>query len=89
MCPFNSQHHGLSHWKCELTCCKKCPILIIPSLETNKYATNMCSTIRFHVYRNISRCNMHGQRYQEGRTIFSLCSDDSSSVNCGKVYTRK
>ena len=89
MCHCPSQHHGLQNCKCELICCKKCPILIIPSLETNKDATNMCSTIHFHVYRNVSRCTMHGQRYQEERTIFSLCSDDSSSVNCGKVYTRK
>ena len=48
MCPCNSHHHEITHWKCVF------PSLIIPLLETNKYTRNTCSTIYFHVYRNIS-----------------------------------
>ena len=65
MCPFPSQHHGMSHWKCVLICCKRCPILSITRLEINKDATSMCSKIRFYVYINVSHCTIHGQIPQE------------------------
>ena len=61
MCPCPLQHNGIPHWKCILRCCKKLSSLIISSLDTNKDATGMCSAIQFHVYRNVSRCTMHGQ----------------------------
>ena len=59
MCTCPSQHHGLPHCKCVLHCCKKFPSLSIPHMDKNKDATNMCSTINFHVYRNVSRCYIH------------------------------
>ena len=60
ICPCPSQHHGLSHWKCVLRCCEKCPSITISNQDKNKDATNMFSKIRFHVYRDISRCIVHG-----------------------------
>ena len=49
----------------------------------------MCSKIRFHVYKNVSRCTMHSQRPQEERTIFSLCYTYGIYVNPGELYTHK
>ena len=65
MCHCPSKRHGLSHWKCVLRCCGKCPGISMPRQETNTDAKNTCSTIRFHVYRNVSRCNDHGIRPYE------------------------
>ena len=89
LCPCLSQHHGLPHWKCVLLCCKKCPSLSISFLEKNKDAMNVCSTIHFHVYRNVSCCTMRVQRLQEYHTICSVCSTASSSVPTVKTYTRR
>ena len=58
LCP--SQHYGLPNWKCVLLCCEKCPSISIHHQDTSTDAKNMCSTIRFHVYRNVSHFNVYG-----------------------------
>ena len=60
MCPCSSKHHGLPQWKCVFLYCEKFPGISIPHQETNTDATNMCLTIRFHVYPNVSCCTVHG-----------------------------
>ena len=59
MCPCTSEHHGIPHWKCVLRCCDNFPIIVLPSQKENKDTTNMCPTLIFHVYRNVSHCNIH------------------------------
>ena len=58
MCNCNYEHHGISYWKCVLRCCDKVPIIVLPSQKENKYTTNTCTTIRFHVYHNVSHCTV-------------------------------
>ena len=79
----------MPHWKCVLWFCEKSPSINILHQETNKDTTNMCSKISFHVYRNLSRCNVHGIRPYEERTICSMCSTDLSSITPIKLYTQK
>ena len=85
MCPCTAQHHGLPHWKCVLLCCDKCLGISIPHQEKNTYATNTCSTIRFNVYCNVSRCTVHGILPYEEQTICSTCSTDLISVTTEKL----
>ena len=59
MCPFPSQNHGLPQYKHVIICCDKYPGIIITYKKTNTYATNNSSEINFHVYHNVSRCNVH------------------------------
>ena len=59
-CTLTSAHHVFTHWKRVLRCCEKCPIIIIPSQESNGDTTNICTTISFKVYRNLSRSKLHG-----------------------------
>ena len=75
--------------KCALLCCDKCPIIIIISQEANKYTTNTCPTIRFHVYLNVSCCTLHGRRPYKQRTKRSMCSTVPRSDMSENVYTRK
>ena len=89
MCPCSSQHHELSHRKYILHCCEKLPGISIPHQEKNKDATKICSKIRFHVYRNVSRFTFPGILQYEERTICPMCSTDIISVTPGKVYTQK
>ena len=49
----------------------------------------MCSKIRFHVYRNVSRCTVHGICPYKERKICSMCSTDISYATPGKVYTQE
>ena len=59
MCPYPSQHHGLPHCKYVLLCCDKCPGISKTHQDTNKDAKNACTTICFHVYRNVSHCTVN------------------------------
>ena len=61
----------------------------IPHQETNTYATNTCSTMRFHYYLNASRYNVHGIHPYEEQTTCSICSTDLSYATHGKLYTQK
>ena len=83
-----SQHHGLTHWKCALHFCYKFPFISIPRPEKNKDVTNMCSTIRFRVYRDVSRCTVHGIRPCEEFSICSMCYTDLNYLTPVKVYAR-
>ena len=89
MYPFPSQYHGLTHWKFVLRHCIKLHVSTIPCQETNKYKTNTCSKILFHVYRNVSCFTVHGILPYEERTTCSMCSTDLSSVTPRKLYTQK
>ena len=53
MCPCNSKHRGMLQETFVLRCCDKCSSIVLPSQEANKYTTNTCLKIRFHVYCNI------------------------------------
>ena len=89
MCQCTSQHHGLLHWKYVLRCWEKVPGISIPHQEKNKYATNTCTTIRFHDYRNVSRVVLF-MAYSHMKNIeFFMCCTDISSLTPGKVNTRK
>ena len=87
--PCPSQHHWIPHWKYVLRCCEKFPSISIPHQEKNTYATNTCSTISCHIYRNASCYNVCGIQPYKERTICSMCSTDLISITPGKVYTRK
>ena len=78
--PCPSKHHGLPHWKCLLRCCDKCLDISIPRQDTNKYATNTCSKIRFHVYQNVSCFTVRGIIPYEEQTICSMCYNYIISV---------
>ena len=60
--PWTSKQHGLTHWKCLLCCCDKCPSIFLPSQWANKDTTNTCPAMQLHFYRNFSRCTVHVQR---------------------------
>ena len=89
MCTFTYKHHGLPHLKCVLRFCDKCPSIFLPSQEANKDTTNMCPTIKFHVYQNVSNFTFHGRRQYHEQITWSLCSTVTSSDRAAKVYTRK
>ena len=59
MFPFPYDLHALPHWKCVLRCFSQCPSTIIPGQKSKKDKINTCSTVSFHVYRNLSRCTFH------------------------------
>ena len=87
--PCNSKHHGILHRKYVLRCCDKCPSIVLPIQEANKDTTNMCPIIRFHVYRNVSRCTVHGRSPYQKWTTYSLCYTVMISDRTAKVYTQK
>ena len=63
--------------------------MVIPSQEENRDTPHMFTKIRFHVYRNLSHCTLHGRRPQKDHKTrsmhYSLHSDDTTK----NVYTRK
>ena len=89
MCPCPSQQHRLPHCEFLLRYCEKCPDISIPRQETNKDATNTCSTIHFRVYKNVFWCNIHIIFPYEEQTICYMRSTHISYVTPGKVYIQK
>ena len=89
MYPYPSQYPGLPHWKCVSRCCDKFPVFSIPHQEKNKYATNTCLTIRFHLYCNVSSFTVHFIRPYEEQKICYKCYTDISSLTPGRLYKRK
>ena len=80
---------GYHNFKCLLCCFDILPGISTPCQDTNIYAINMCSTIRFNVYLNVSRFNIHCIRPYEERKCCSRCYIGLSFVTPGKLYTRK
>ena len=60
--PYAYKYNGLPHWKYVLCCCDKCPSTVLHIKEENKETTKTFSTIRFHVYRNVSHYTVQSQR---------------------------
>ena len=89
MFPCHSQHNWQPHSKCILICCDKFPGICIPHQETNTDATNPCSKINVHVYRNVSRYTVHRIIPYEEQTTYYICYTNISSSTPGKVYTQK
>ena len=58
-CPCLYLNHDLSHCKCVLCFCDKCPTIPMPIQEENIDTPNTYPKIRFHVYRNISYFILH------------------------------
>ena len=85
----NYKHHGLPQWKHILRCCDKCPNIVLPIQETNKDTTNMCLTIRFHIYRNVSRCTVRVQHPYHEWTTCSICYTVTISDRTSKKHTQK
>ena len=61
MYPYTSKNYGLPQFNCLLHCFDKFPSIFLPSQEENKDTTNMCQTIIFHFYCNVSCFTVHGQ----------------------------
>ena len=74
MCPFPYKNNGQPHCNVVLRCCDKFPNICIPSQVAKKDRTKKLSTIRFHVFRKISRCTLHVRRLYKERTESSMCS---------------
>ena len=81
MCHCTYAHHGIPHWKFVLRCCDKCTSILLPSQEANKDTTIFFPKIRFHVYRNISRFNVHDQHpYHKQKPCSFYCPSEDTSL---------
>ena len=81
--------HALPHWKFLLRCCAKFPCIDLPDQETDHQYSETTTSIRFHVYHIIGRCNDHGRIPLKDKKICYMCKQESSSDNSTKLYTRK
>ena len=61
MCAYPHYYHALTHWKCLLRCCSKCPCINLPDQETKKKYEETTTSIRFHIYHIIGCCSAHGR----------------------------
>ena len=61
MCAYAQSDHALTHWKCVLRCCAKCPSINIPDQERYYKHPDTTPSIRFHIYHLIARCTKHGK----------------------------
>ena len=60
--------------------------MVIPSQKTNRDTTNMCPTINFHIYRNLSHFKIRDRCTYEEHTTCSMCSTIPYIDKISKVY---
>ena len=53
--------HALTHWKCVMRCCAKCPCVNITDQEINDEYSDTTTSIRFHIYHLILHCITRGR----------------------------
>ena len=89
MCTYPQSEHALPHWKYVLWCCADCPCINTPDQETTKKHDETTSSIRFHIYHIIGRCNTHGRISLKDKNICYMCKQESLPDKSTKIYTRK
>lgn len=77
----------LPNWGCALQCCNQCPTIIFPFQE--KLSDSAVPCIKFHTYKNVSRCNMHGDIPFIDRETCKSCKLLSNELQKWKVYIKK
>ena len=86
-CSFSNNPLKLPRWHCVLQCCNQCPPLVYPS-EEKKSDPNV-PKIKFHIYKNISKCNIHGDIPILNDESCKQCELFSSESPKGKIYSKK
>ena len=77
MCEYPQSNHTLTHWKCVMRCCAKCPIINLTDQETDDQYTDTSPSICFHIYHLIAHCTKHG----------SITSNDKKNCRKWKQYS--
>ena len=89
MCAYSQSDHFLSHWKCVLRCCAKCPSINLPDQETDDQHPNTSPSIRFHIYHLIVRYTKYSRITLIDKKVFCNCQQDTAPGKSIKIYTRK
>ena len=89
MCAYPQSDHALSHWKCAIQLCAKCPCVNLPDQDTGDQYSDTIPSISFQVYHLIARCTTHGRLPLNEKINDRKCKQDSASEQSTKIYTRK
>ena len=89
MCAYPQSDHALSHWKCVLRCCSKCPFVNISVQETDDQYSNTRPSNRFHIYHIIAQCTAHGRLPLNDKKICNMSKQYYDSEQPTRIYTRK
>ena len=69
--------------------CSNSPHIDLPGQESDRNHSNTYPSIRFHIYRLIARCTVHGRRPLDERKFFYLCLQHLDSVTSANICARK
>ena len=61
ICIYPQSDYALSHCKCVLQCCDKCPCINLPDQEIDNQYSETTPSIRFHIYHIIGSRTAHGR----------------------------
>ena len=71
-----------------LHCCTKFPRINNPSQESDQHTYIISPTMRFHVYKIISRCKVHCRCHFNKNKQFQLCEDSSDPKVNAEIYKK-
>ena len=77
--PYPQYDHALPHWKCVLRLCAYFPCINIPDQEKDNQYSETTPSIRFHIYRIISRCTDNCRITLKEKNIYHMCKQEYSS----------
>ena len=78
MCTYPQSDHALTHWKCVLRCCSRCPCINIPDKETDNQYSETTLSVRFRIYHTIVHCTARGRIPLKDKKICHMCKQESS-----------
>ena len=89
LCTYPQSDHALPQLKCVLRCCANCTRINLPDQETDNYYSDKKTSIRFHIYHIVGRCNSHGRIPLKDKNIYYMSKQEYSPDKYTKIYTRK
>ena len=89
MCTYPHFDHVLTHWKCVLRYCAKCPCINLTEQETDKNYSETTPSIRFHIYHIIGRCTAHGRIPLKDKKCVTCVNKNLHQTNLQKYTPEK
>ena len=89
MCTYLQSDSALPHWKCVLRCCANCPCINLTDQETDKKHEETTTSIRFHIYHNISCCTAHGRISLKEKKYVTCVNKNLHQTNLEKYTPEK
>ena len=91
--PFPITGSNIPKWDCILNCCSDFPSMnasyLEPSEQMHGFFPASFHKIEFHIFKNISKCSIHGLRPFKYKNTCELCDNILDKYKRGRIMVKK